>query len=990
MAVLTSDTFTDRPSTFLNGSSANLAGGGSAATWATSGSWPVNSLGMLSVPSTAGPMAVLAISEDDYRIDVEQPSGYAQNSYTAIARYTDDDNFYGLRGTIAVVMGPGGSEWGTTWVLWKRVAGVDTTIEAFDDTEYPTTFALEVSGTSLAVYSTGRLLFATEDATHAAGDPGIYAGGGAAYVASFSVADPVLFHFADPDESAGFTFLADMDASVATPLSAGSPASEPAAYGPEHAGAPRTVVDVGSPASGPEAFGPETLGSITFLAAGSAVRGPHAFGPFLELEGEELPDIAAHVFRRENLVTPVMELDEAFARRFYDQLNEVGSGSLELLNDDPQLPDIEDDDVIRFSIRGRAAMSILAREWRRVSVAGGEEAEQTTTISGPGHLAVLEEAVVYPAGGWASLPVDEDRIFSWQSPEYDDAAWEIARAMTTVEAAQLGAWPHQPMGVGFPAAAGAYMIWAPGSTNLSAPEGTCYLRGTYTSATAGKHKMYALIDNYGTIYLDGVKLLEVSPHDGFTGAHTVVFEASAGEHTIAVQADNAVGYPDAHPAGVAIAIYDVDANNEPVTGNPVAVTGDPAGSTPDSNWRILAYPATPPGMTPGEALRHCIEEAQARGAIPGVVVGWTDELDSEGVAWPVVGDISTRVGTDVLTFARELSATYIDFWMEPASWTLRAYVHDGRGVNTDVVLSESDGDPDDGNLVALEQHKIISPSTVLLARYNGGWREVVRPADVRREALIGLGTTQSPLEVDRVANGQLDIYANVREAIQVGLSPTGDADTPYVAFRVGDVVEAPLMDGSPSAERVVAIDVAEHSDDTDLRYISFRPELKDVILTEQERFEQALKKMDAGTMRGDSKVATPVSIVFPRSGEKNCCGEEGEASWTITNAAIATNTGPSNPYYYDGAFTIQGIAFYGEHSIDATASILVELNDEVIREWEYAPFEGNVSEAEDDMDIAVSEGDKLVVRVLSMQLTSLTITMTGIHSNDFIHWVIPE
>lgn len=163
------------------------------------------------------------------------------------------------------------------------------------------------------------------------------------------------------------------------------------------------------------------------------------------------------------------------------------------------------------------------------------------------------------------------------------------------------------------------------------------------------------------------------------------------------------------------------------------------------------------------------------------------------------------------------------------------------------------------------------PSNALLIRWNGGWRERTSAASIaaygRREALLGLGAVQSTSECDRIADEQLAVYDDVREQITADLEPTpGEfVDMPYHNFLVGDTVTVPDSDGEDTVERVLAITVNEDENGE----LTFAPELKDVILSAAERLEQAVKKYDNGTMRGDSKVATPVSQVGGM--DSTCC-----------------------------------------------------------------------------------------------------------------------
>lgn len=161
------------------------------------------------------------------------------------------------------------------------------------------------------------------------------------------------------------------------------------------------------------------------------------------------------------------------------------------------------------------------------------------------------------------------------------------------------------------------------------------------------------------------------------------------------------------------------------------------------------------------------------------------------------------------------------------------------------------------------------PSNVMLVRWAGGWTEETNTAGVtawgRREAMLSLGAVQSEVEAQRIAGRQLNQFADVRVEITADVEPISSADTPYLAFRVGDTVTVPGFDGSATDERVRAITVSRDEDGV----LSFVPELKDRILDEYERSQLALKKMDNGTMRGQAPVASPVST--PLSKADSCC-----------------------------------------------------------------------------------------------------------------------
>jgi hypothetical protein len=154
------------------------------------------------------------------------------------------------------------------------------------------------------------------------------------------------------------------------------------------------------------------------------------------------------------------------------------------------------------------------------------------------------------------------------------------------------------------------------------------------------------------------------------------------------------------------------------------------------------------------------------------------------------------------------------------------------------------------------------PINALLVRSLTGWSESHRDGGTyRREACLGLGAQQSPEEAGRIAEAQLDIYADPRDEVAADPKPREDSETPFIAYRTGDYLVAPDWYGTSTDQRVMSVGCA--LDDEGM--ITFSVELHDRILGESERMEQALKKFSNGTLRGNSKVATPTALVGKRN-----------------------------------------------------------------------------------------------------------------------------
>jgi hypothetical protein len=604
------------------------------------------------------------------------------------------------------------------------------------------------------------------------------------------------------------------------------------------------------------------------IALGPALRSPVAFGPMVSQPGTIVPPIVARLLHRSDPTVSVTVFDQAHSVRWLDNLNEPGSGSLILQNDDPDLALIQDGDLIRFEHYGYAAMAIVVQDDTRVTLADGEEHDEITTISGAGHMAVLETSRIYPARGVGALPAEQDRLFSWQSVDYDDSAWATATTMAVTNAipeGNFGWWLFILAENKWPDLSSEW-IWAAGyNAEDSSPAGTCYFRKTFYWTDATRIRVHAAADNRGGIYLDGQPV--ITGMDDLGKVFTADLYITAGLHTIAAYAENvsALGGlfgPDVGPAGLNVTVWTLDEHN---------VVGDLIVHT-DSTWKIVEYPPAPLGMTPTMALRLVVDEAHARGELTGVSLRFTDDTDSNGEPVPIVAGISTKVGTDVLAFAREL-VTYLDIWMAPSGLELWAWNSGQRGRPSGVTLTRG------VNLAALTQQRVTSPINALLVRWHGGWHEVTDPSSIarygRRGGMLGLGAAQTIAEVEAIGRQQLAIYADVREVISVDLVPADESDRPYPAFLVGDTVTVPNVDGDPTVERVMALTVSQDDDGQ----VTYAPELHDLILSAQERYEQALKKMEDGTMSGTSQVASPVSQVVAPLGVPSPEPPELRPSW---------------------------------------------------------------------------------------------------------------
>lgn len=155
----------------------------------------------------------------------------------------------------------------------------------------------------------------------------------------------------------------------------------------------------------------------------------------------------------------------------------------------------------------------------------------------------------------------------------------------------------------------------------------------------------------------------------------------------------AASFPVYNPAGLIASIYTFTADG------PTTLLAHT-----DRTWKVVGYPASPPGMTPGQVMRLVQRKAKDRGSPLGSWnLKFTDKVDSSGKAWPVVADIASKVGTNYLTFFQELCVTYVDIWAAPGTKDLYAWNKGTRGKTRPITLHgpTDKNDPETGNMYNL-------------------------------------------------------------------------------------------------------------------------------------------------------------------------------------------------------------------------------------------------------------------------------------------------
>lgn len=577
-------------------------------------------------------------------------------------------------------------------------------------------------------------------------------------------------------------------------------------------------------------------------------------------------EVTAGLYRLPDLATRIASLDATSKRAWTDVLSEAGGASIAFQNDDPDLAAIVGDgnDLVAFSYRQTRTFTMVL-ETPAAVLADPEVSNEVTVWSGRGHGALLERYVIHPTLGFDSRPIEDDRTFGWPSPQYViTAAW--------VGPALVSDIPNAKANWGFAGSAlwdanypddDAIVVWgAPGDIN-DAPVGEVYYRGTFAVVAAGTYELDVGIDNFGEVYVDGQLVASPGQDDGSTNGFAqttrVKIDLSVGGHVIAIHAVNAQGGAGNNPGGFAWSLFTLDGSGQRIA----MVTNTRHALT----QLVLSYPLSAPGMTPGLILRTIVDEAQAEGALPWLALGFDDIHDSAGSPWPLISTFSTKVGTDFLTVLRQMAGSIIDWEMSPGAFQLRAwrYATRGQAVGVTIHPPTDTADATTGNLLKLTRSGAATPQNQILARWPGGWTSLDAPSSVgahgRNQAFLALGAVSDMTEVIRILTAQLGVFALPRDAYTVATMPIDDTDAAYLAYHVGDTitVQHPNIPGGEIAERVVSITVSE---DVDTGRAILTPSLKDLLLSAEDQFAQAIKALANGSLRGQAKVAQPIIGVF--------------------------------------------------------------------------------------------------------------------------------
>lgn len=335
--------------------------------------------------------------------------------------------------------------------------------------------------------------------------------------------------------------------------------------------------------------------------------------------------------------------------------NGCGSGTFWMPFDDPAYGDFGINDVVAIRRDGTTVFPFVIERMDEKTLDVDGAVNQGVTFSGRGVGVFLEWVVIAPALGDEAKPIEEDVVWDWRSLRYwvdgYSDPWVAATEIMSVQDAEAGAWPHQPMADDFDLEAGAQMLWSSGGDDTYAPTGWCLFYRDIEITVPGRYGIEVLADDLGKFWVDGIEQLDIQATDGFVRASFKRLDLSVGTHRFCWAVFNFED-PDnpgdgLGPAALAWNLYKADAQDRPLDGGLHLVS--------DSDTFVLPYPDPWPGMTCGDMLDWCLVEGIVRGGI-----GWVTwpfwANDSHGDAFDRELGVTTKTGTTVLQFLDELVA----------------------------------------------------------------------------------------------------------------------------------------------------------------------------------------------------------------------------------------------------------------------------------------------------------------------------------------------
>jgi hypothetical protein len=511
--------------------------------------------------------------------------------------------------------------------------------------------------------------------------------------------------------------------------------------------------------------------------------------------------ITVDVYEKNN-TTHVGTLDSDEGREWLEDLGGEGTGTIESQLDHADRAMLTHGRVLRFSIDGTPRWAGCEFELNPV-IADPNNRQAGRVIGLVCHdlLAIFDYAIVLPELGFGRISPDT-RYLGWMSRYYDHSGWGNAVELKVQnDPDPTKPWFGAPRGFPDP---NAKWIGPAGGDTPPVDPGDIYFWGDYTIPVGegGDYRASQSADDGFQFFRDG-DLEAAEARVALWGlTRPVDFQADEGAHFFGVKLTN---FDRPNPA---TNVTGYICSLAPILGGGVRV-GSPVSGT-SSGTKMLAYPASEPGLTAGRMIWVLVLENQTLGWHTDLTRSFSDTHDTNGVPWPKELNLVLQVEmslTDVMRKMRDMKAA--EFAMDPVGKVLHAYVSKGADLTiggSPVAVAYADNvnrlgmrqvGPGGNTTVSktAEGRFVLSEDAVAVAAWG------------RRLVGLSLGTAASDGSAEDQTAAFFEDHANPTDAI-TNLQVEDDRFFDGTV-QTGDLVTGPTPDGATTTYRVHGLRFAD-------------------------------------------------------------------------------------------------------------------------------------------------------------------------------------
>lgn len=281
-------------------------------------------------------------------------------------------------------------------------------------------------------------------------------------------------------------------------------------------------------------------------------------------------------------------------------------------------------------------------------------------------------------------------------------------------------------------------------------------------------------------------------------------------------------------------------------------------------WSTTAQKVSYTGKSAAYILIDQFTAAQARGALPALRWDFTASVDSDGEAWTDSHTLDFQVGTSLLDMVRQFADMGIDFYCQVDLPTqdvvLFAFANPyGSDVSSTVVFHPGK------DILSLVDIQISSEMrNAYIVERADGLSDISDATSIsergRREAKFSAGSAPTEASAEALAQNELDQRKAPQRQIRLRIQDRADVfPKAFVDYDIGDTIGVDFAYGSvASAYRIRGMELDWNTDDGKAEITLL---LNNIILEQQIRQGQLLRRIATGTSAGATTTSTPIDSV---------------------------------------------------------------------------------------------------------------------------------